>query len=446
VGTTTVETGDSEGGTVGMNQIKSSRIAKGVAVFFLVCQATVMLMFWTHFNSSHMSLQSKQSLLDSQFAKNAEQRNEMQAIRLDLTEALTELNETRDQVESTKAKLLQTEIQLHTYRLQLKQALLESDSTGAVVKFLDKADAVPLIADVPHRAGAKWLVIAMPTVPRKSSEASRYLEESLAAFAAQMPTSSADPLFDHVVLMVCNNRPDRHEQFNSLRAKYQATVHRDHFAFVEQSIANPEPDKHDEGNRDRPGWKVRQQTRDVVGMLRKAQTLGSYVLIQEDDFVLCPHGLRALHYFIDKANHYNPDWIGLRVSYGLSGFVFKSSDVTQLADYLEKHAARRPPDHLVPEYIGKESPESKALLGARRNMAVRWNLLSHIGKWSTLRTAKSPGYPGCYTPLVYPVVFEVDGFNEKACPNDDVYPCDRKAQEFPNFRVTFGAEMKPLDK
>ena len=46
----------------------------------------------------------------------------------------------------------------------------------------------------------------------------------------------------------------------------------------------------------------------------------------------------------------------------------------------------------------------------------------------------------------YPVVFEVDGFNEKACPNDDVYPCDRKAQEFPNFRVTFGAEMKPLDK
>ena len=79
MGTTTVETGDGEGGTVGMNQIKSSRIAKGVAVFFLVCQATVMLMFWTHFNSSHMSLQSKQSLLDSQFAKNAEQRNEMQA-------------------------------------------------------------------------------------------------------------------------------------------------------------------------------------------------------------------------------------------------------------------------------------------------------------------------------------------------------------------------------
>jgi hypothetical protein len=47
---------------------------------------------------------------------------------------------------------------------------------------------------------------------------------------------------------------------------------------------------------------------------------------------------------------------------------------------------------------------------------------------------------------VYPVVFEVDGFRAKECPNDDISPCATKPHDYPPFSVTFGAESKSLDK
>lgn len=401
-----------------------------------------MLIFWTNFHTSQYSLESKQHLVDSQFTKNAELRNEVQEFRLDLVAALMELNETKEEVDRTRKKLQQTEIQLHTYRLQLKKVLLDSDSGGAVAKFLEKVEPLAIDRQANAPADKPWLVVAIPTVPRQGKvDAEQYLDKTLTSYASQIPILSSDPFYSQVRVLVCNNRPNKHEQFNALRNKYKG---KSHFVFYEQSIADPDPAAKDAGGRDRPGYKVRQQTRDVVAMLKKAKDMAAHVLIAEDDFVLCPHALRALHYYLDKANRYNPQWIGLRVSYGLSGFLFKSSDVTMLASYLEKHVARRPPDHLVPEFIGRESAEAKSLLGSRKNMAVRWNLLAHIGKWSTLRTAKSPGYPGCYTPLVFPVVFEVDGFKQKECPDDDISPCTNKGS-YPSFMVQFGKEMAALD-
>jgi hypothetical protein len=212
-----------------------------------------------------------------------------------------------------------------------------------------------------------------------------------------------------VVVLVCNNRPNRHEEFDDLRKRYDAGPYKSHFAFVQQSNPDPDPGSADgfKESPNKPGPKVQQQTRDVVGMLEQAKELAQYVLIMEDDFVLCDHGLRALHYLVDKAGRYTPNWSALRVSYGLTGFVFKSADIPVVTAYLLKHIARRPPDHLVPELIGKETDEARSFFAGRDNVAYKWNLLAHAGKFSTLRSAASQGYAHCGAPIVLPPAFSM---------------------------------------
>jgi len=50
---------------------------------------------------------------------------------------------------------------------------------------------------------------------------------------------------------------------------------------------------------------------------------------------------------------------------------------------------------------------SREHIGERKNFAFRYNLLLHIGDTSSLRPEESPGYPSCYSPLLYPINFEV---------------------------------------
>ena len=51
---------------------------------------------------------------------------------------------------------------------------------------------------------------------------------------------------------------------------------------------------------------MRRQTRAVVELLRRSQGLAGHFLFMEDDFVLCPHALRALAYVTSKAHAYFP--------------------------------------------------------------------------------------------------------------------------------------------
>ena len=102
----------------------------------------------------------------------------------------------------------------------------------------------------------------------------------------------------------------------------------------------------------------------------------------------------------------------------------QGKDIVPFSDYLLRHQARRPPDHLVVEWFAGERPESRDYKGTRVSIGFKWNMFDHKGKTSTLRSAAQVGFPTCYAPLVEPVVFSVEAYNQRQCPQDDMSPCE----------------------
>ena len=73
---------------------------------------------------------------------------------------------------------------------------------------------------------------------------------------------------------------------------------------------------------------VRQQTLDIAALIRITRQSFSeapprFVLLMEDDWLVCPSALLALQYLLDKAYAYDEDWLALRVSYGFNGVVVR---------------------------------------------------------------------------------------------------------------------------
>mmetsp|Transcript_9703 Transcript_9703/g.14624 ORF Transcript_9703/g.14624 Transcript_9703/m.14624 type:complete len:415 (-) Transcript_9703:104-1348(-) len=274
----------------------------------------------------------------------------------------------------------------------------------------------------------KWLVIGIPTIGRRNNE--DYLLTSLRAIAAQLPSSPSDLLYGKVLVVVVSMAPspDAHKRYLEAKAEFTAAHNpkRIYFEFHDHAAAdeNPYPGKTDRGTPNKPGYMVRKQTRDVVKVMRVCDKKARYYLFMEDDMVLCPSGFTTIQYMLNKASVYHPNWLAIRASYGMNGIFMHQHDLSVFAAYLTKHQARRPPDHLVVEWFAGETAESRAHKGNRANIGFRYNIFDHLGSVSTLRASASPGYLRCYDELLSPTVFEVEAFNKKQCPADDIWPCD----------------------
>eukprot|EP01062_Namystynia_karyoxenos_P013667 TRINITY_DN14913_c4_g1_i1.p1 TRINITY_DN14913_c4_g1~~TRINITY_DN14913_c4_g1_i1.p1 ORF type:complete len:446 (+),score=142.06 TRINITY_DN14913_c4_g1_i1:71-1408(+) len=279
-----------------------------------------------------------------------------------------------------------------------------------------------------------YLGIGIPTVPRDDlhhpGHPLRYLERTLRSITKQVSDSVWE---GRVVIWVMNMRPGRHAVFAELRELWANDFPYVHFIEntepLEDRPDDPLPPVHPLRRQQRPTATVRRQTLDVARLLQHAAGKSRYFLFYEDDFELCDNGLMALGYMIQRATDYHRNWVGIRCSFGLAGIVMRNTDggyddLKVFGDYMRKHYARRPPDHLVVEWYAGEVDESKEHVGERRVMAFRHNILHHIGSQSTVRASKHWSFPGCFADLIAPQVFAVEAWNPVECPRDDLWPCD----------------------
>jgi len=308
-----------------------------------------------------------------------------------------------------------------------------------------------------------WLFIGIPTVSRSANE--DYLLQTLASIRRQLPTDPDDLLFRRVKVLVLNIEGPSHKRFYEAQVMFAgggkhgagnvapAAIHGAHhsrrlqpgasptgahnyFEFVTlseeykaESASFQDPKKgataqSDQGNANVPGFKVRKQTRSIAEVLKRAQGRAKYYMFLEDDMVLCPHGFNSIHYLLSKASKYSPDWLAIRASYGMNGVFIHDKDISHFYNYLIANQSRRPPDHLAVEWFAGESKVSAKHKNGRAHMAYRFNLFDHIGISSTLRKGKQTTFPRCYEFLGVPTLFEVEAFNPRQCPADDIWPCN----------------------
>lgn len=278
----------------------------------------------------------------------------------------------------------------------------------------------------------KWLVIGIPTVGRPNNE--NYLIRSLQKMSSELPSHSSHLQYAQVIIAIVNVDGPSHSRFYEAREIYRDSIYFKFFELDESEITRDPKGPHataenDKGNANIPGYRVRKQTRNLVSVVKKTYFLGRYYLFLEDDMEFCHEGFLAIQYLLQKADRYHPNWLAIRASYGMNGIFMQREDVKVFADYLLKHQVRRPPDHLVVEWYAGESPESAAYKGKRVNIGFRFNLFNHIGIVSSLRSMKQTSFPVCYDLLLEPTVFEVEAFSMKACPRDDIWPCNVKTAD-----------------
>jgi len=144
----------------------------------------------------------------------------------------------------------------------------------------------------------------------------------------------------------------------------------------------------------------------------------------EDDVSLCTNGLEAIRYLIQRATIFHGFWMSVRASWGLNGIITQGgSDVLNIASYFDKHQARRPPDHLIVEWLAGETVETLEYKGDRPHFVFKYNIFEHHGKVSSLRAKpKQWNWPVCWTSLSS-ALFDVESFKIEDCPEDNIWPC-----------------------
>lgn len=278
------------------------------------------------------------------------------------------------------------------------------------------------IVYVPTR-GTKFLNIIIPTISRDQLPPEvDYLTPTVDHLMKQLSTTEGDhlsvPHQIQIFLINHNLATVPHLHFEALKKKYNNST----IEFVSSSPKSRAADKND---------RIYQQTVDFLWSIKyvlefNKKNPARYTLLMEDDFTLCPNGMLAIQYLIAKSSDYYPDWVSLRVSYGLNGVIIKTSEIPNIIAYYERAVQHKrvahPPDHMIYYYAIEQLKSNDA----RKLVAFRYNLFSHIGDVSTFTGRKKRYNPNCYQ-VLYDWLQEGERFHNEHCPLDDISPCSPKS-------------------
>lgn len=292
-----------------------------------------------------------------------------------------------------------------------------------------------------------YLIIGINTVSR-TDPTKDYLNPTLDSLVSQLPSDPNDTLFARVHIWVMNhNYPQTnvHAVFELAKKRFSGHACRCVFFYNNPGLyPNPPPGSPvHHGSANQPGSIVQKQTRDIVSLARTALRKSQHYMFMEDDFILCPNGIRMIHYFMRRAYQYSSNWLSLKMCFGMNGFLLRNNeDLETFIDYLLKRIADRPPDHVQVEWSCGEKPEAKAYVGDRAHMTYRYNLFYHIGRTSSLREVEQGDYSKCYEPLDTTALFPVDAFDARQCGHDDIMPCPPPHVNPP--QIPFSTTLQPI--
>jgi hypothetical protein len=315
--------------------------------------------------------------------------------------------------------------------------------------FFTSSSPITTETDYNNNNNNVFLTFGIPTIA--GSPPRPYLSSTLQALEKQLPI---DPLLRGKVVKVVvvhntkveggSSQQHQQQQHALFHQEKQLRIEDLGFDFIEQPNSYPIVPGDPVGTPNFPGERVRQQTRDLANTLVIVyeKYKPQYHVIMEDDFGLCPEGLRVITYLIHRATfNYGQDWLAIRISYGFNGVILQGSDMVPLANYLIKHQSRRPPDHLLVEWFVGEHPESKAYKGRRVHACYKYNILDHLGIHSTLREAAPGKTPQCYQPFTSYDLFEVEVFKPECNMldvNEDLWPCPPMDHKCPPIGLVVG--------
>ena len=285
-----------------------------------------------------------------------------------------------------------------------------------------------------------WLVIGIPTVPRKED----YLERTLEALLKELPDVGEDQTNQtqsqnnkkKIKVVVMNNSPGNHTQY--YRLKYRWTMNaktsidkaKHYLEFVENPKHcdwHPELSDPDDMNNplNIPGHQVRQQSCDLLSMIEhnfsKRNFSFAHYLFMEDDFITCANMVHIISYLIGKVERLDPDWLAIRLSFGMNGILMKALDLLAFKHVLQQGLTQLPPDLIYQEWLEQMQREEN-----RTQYIYEHNLLDHIGSVSSFsfKRPERPEWPGCFQPLAAVWSFAlIEKFDLQKCRHSDISPC-----------------------
>ena len=155
-------------------------------------------------------------------------------------------------------------------------------------------------------SSAIWLRFAIVSIARKGN--ADYLLRALHSIVEELPAQRAHPIRAATDIVVVNNNkdPSAHVVFEEASRRY---AHAARFV-VKKALEPPLQCPRQGRGRSAPKPSVQQQSCDLVaafGALLDVTPAAAHVMLLEDDWLLCPHGLAATNHAIDKVLLIAPD-------------------------------------------------------------------------------------------------------------------------------------------
>ncbi|KAK9919149.1 hypothetical protein WJX75_009727 [Coccomyxa subellipsoidea] len=321
-------------------------------------------------------------------------------------------------VDNTEAFLSRLHQGVHIAQVQLKAATSNLNRGKHVANSLESSigqyqESLKTLEATGHPEKA-WLTVGIPTVPRKNE--ADYLTRTLESLLEELPLDSTDPMYANVRIVVMNNQKGNHSVFYKVRQRLFEGQPKDHFmakarVYVEMfenpgTLPDPAPDTEEPNDlnnpTNRPGRQVRKQTCDLITLLETSLPMSHYYLFMEDDFRLCPNGVRIIHYLVAKLNAApeTRQWLSVRLSYGMNGILLPNAHLSSLSQYLRLHTARLPSDLLYIEWLQGKRVDTNDSTSGKIQYVYQKNIMDHLGTLSSfaIRPERLP-FPGCFNSM-----------------------------------------------